>query len=83
MKVQQIESQFQMENKYMNSEVLGVVISRDEYNKYLLLKKRDTPVKKILDEKHRVLRCPICNYVVDNAVPKQKFCDKCGQRLKG
>lgn len=66
----------------MSSEVLGVVISRDEYNKYLELNKRDTPVKKIIDKKRHVLRCPACNYVVDNAVPKQKFCDRCGQRLK-
>lgn len=65
----------------MDINVLGVVISRDDYNKYLELKKRDTPMRKMIDNKH-VLRCPVCKYVVDNAVPKQNFCDRCGQKLK-
>lgn len=66
----------------MNVDILGVVISRDDYNKYLELKSRDTHMKKMVDKNRHVLRCPICKYVVDNAVPKQKFCDRCGQRLK-
>ena len=66
----------------MDSNVLGVIISRDDYNKYLELKKRDIPMKKMADKNRHVLRCPVCKYVVDNAVPKQNFCDKCGQKLK-
>lgn len=65
----------------MNNCILGVTISKDEYDKYLELKKKDTPMKKIFGAYNK--RCPICNYVVDNAVPKQKYCDRCGQRLKG
>ena len=66
----------------MDKNILGVVISRDDYNKYLELKRRDTPMKKMVDKNRHVLRCPVCKYVVDNAVPKQNFCDKCGQKFK-
>lgn len=65
----------------MNNNILGVVISQESYNEYLEFKKKNTPMKKkyYMNNKH----CPICNYVVDNAVPTQKYCDRCGQRLKG
>lgn len=65
----------------MNKCILGVTISKTEYDKYLVLKKKDTPMKKIYGVYNK--RCPVCNYVVDNVVPKQKYCDRCGQRLKG
>ena len=66
----------------MNREVLGVLISREEYDEYIKLKNKNTPMKKINDKNRHVLCCPICKYVVDNAVPKQNYCDRCGQKLK-
>ena len=39
-------------------------------------------MKKITDKNRHVLLCPICKYVVDNVVPKQNYCDRCGQKLK-
>lgn len=58
--------------------MLGVMISKKEYEEYMDLKKKNTPMKK----KHLCNNhCPICGYVVDNAVPKQNYCDRCGQRL--
>ena len=57
-----------------------IMIPEKEYIEYLELKRKNTPMKKVLIGYH--LRCPVCNYVVDNAVPKQKYCDRCGQRLK-
>ena len=62
----------------MNREVLGVLISREEYDEYIKLKNKNTPMKKMNDKNRHVLRCPICKYVVDNAVPKQNYCDRCG-----
>ena len=59
--------------------MLGVIISKEEYEEYQILKKKNTPMRKIDGGWNR--RCPICNYVVDNAVPKQYYCDRCGQRL--
>ena len=66
----------------MNRDVLGVLISREEYDEYIKLKNKNTPMKKINDKNRHVLCCPICKYVVDNAVPKQNYCDRCGQKLK-
>lgn len=66
----------------MNTGILGVIISREEYSDYIELKKKNIPMKKIKDKNKHVLRCPICEYVVDNAVPRQNFCDRCGQKLK-
>lgn len=60
--------------------MLGVIISKEEYEEYQILKKKNTPMRKIGKGWNR--HCPTCNYVVDNAVPKQNYCDKCGQRLK-
>lgn len=59
--------------------MLGVMISKEEYEEYMRLKKKDTPMqKKQLWNMH----CPVCDYVVDDVVPKQNYCDRCGQRLK-
>lgn len=58
--------------------ILGVVISEEDYKEFQKLKKKNTPMKKII---RRNKHCPICNYVLDNAVPKQSYCDNCGQRL--
>ena len=66
----------------MNREVIGVLISREEYDEYIKLKNKNTPMKKINDKNRHVLCCPICKYVVDDAVPKQNYCDRCGQKLK-
>ena len=56
----------------------GVLISPKEYEEYMELKKRNTPMRKIgkIDS-----RCPVCNYIVDNCVPRQNYCDRCGQAL--
>lgn len=56
------------------------VISVKEYHEYLELKRKNTPMQKKHSGNYK--RCPACNYVVDNAVPTQKYCDRCGQRLK-
>lgn len=66
------------------SEVLGIMITRETYEEYLELKKKNQPMQKVrygkrcCGNKH----CPVCGYVVDNAVPPQNYCDNCGQRLK-
>lgn len=59
--------------------MLGVMISKEEYEEYMYLKTKNTPMGKkyFCNNKH----CPICGYVVDNVVPKQYYCDRCGQRL--
>ncbi len=57
-----------------------VAISKKEYDYYLELQRKDTPMKKKYMDNNN--HCPVCNYVVDNAVPTQKYCDRCGQRLK-
>ena len=61
-------------------ELLGVIISKEAYEEYMKLKKKNTPMFKLyrFGNKH----CPVCDYVVDNAVPTQKYCDRCGQRFK-
>ena len=61
--------------------MLGVIISKEAYDDYMCLKNKNTPMKKRHVGEYK--RCPICNYVVDNAVPTQSYCDRCGQRLKG
>lgn len=61
-----------------NNEV--VIISKKEYDNYLELKRKNTPMQKKYSGHYK--RCPVCNYVVDNAVPTQRYCDRCGQRLK-
>ncbi len=45
------------------SNVLGIVISKEEYDKYLELKKKNTPIKKT---RGVIKRYPVCNYAVDN-----------------
>ena len=59
--------------------MLGVLISKEEYEEYQILKKKNTPMRKIDCRWNR--RCPMCSYVVDSAVPKQYYCDRCGQNL--
>ena len=59
--------------------MIGVLISEEEYEEYQYLKKKNTPMKKRKIGCHR--RCPECSYVVDDAVPTQKYCDRCGQRI--
>ena len=66
----------------MDTCALGVIISREEYNEYIKLKQKNTPMKKRKIYGQRNLHCPSCNYIVDNVVPAQNYCDRCGQRLK-
>lgn len=56
------------------------ILNEKEYLEFLILKKKNIPVKK--RKTGHLLRCPTCNYVVDNCVPKQHYCDRCGQRLR-
>lgn len=64
----------------MKDGTIGVILTNKEYENYLELKKKNTPVKKVRGQYYT--RCPMCAYVLDNAVPSQKYCDNCGQRLK-
>lgn len=59
--------------------MIGIMITEEEYYEYQQLKIKNTPIKKI--QRYFRKHCPICDYVVDNAVPPQNYCDKCGQRL--
>lgn len=61
--------------------MIGVVISKEEYEDYQYLKKKNTAMLKRPYGHSK--RCPVCSYVVDHAVPTQKYCDRCGQKLKG
>ena len=59
--------------------MIGVMISEEEYKEYQCLKKKNTPMNKIKGLYHK--HCPVCNYVVDNIVPTQNYCDSCGQKF--
>ena len=59
----------------MDTCVLGVIISREEYDEYIKLKQNNTLMKKIYGQRN--FHCPSCNYVVDNIVPTQNYCDRC------
>ena len=50
-----------------------------QIDKYEEIKERNKPRRKIFRKGFR--HCPICDYVVDNKVPSQNYCDRCGQRL--
>lgn len=41
--------------------------------------RRETPERKIFWKGFR--HCPTCDYVVDNRIPSQYYCDRCGQKL--
>ena len=64
----------------MDTCVLGVIISREEYDEYIKLKQKNTPMKKRKIYGQRNFHCPSCSYVVHNIVPTQNYCDRCGQR---
>ena len=63
-------------DKYM---LEHVVISKSEYEEYCRLREKDSPKlkKRVNCRKY----CPVCGYLVDDLVPPQKYCDRCGQRL--
>ena len=55
-----------------------VELTQEEYNEFRLFSERNKPKRKRgLFEK----RCPTCGYRLDNGVPPQRFCDRCGQRV--
>lgn len=55
------------------------MISESEYEEYCRLKEKDSPkLKKRVNYRKY---CPVCGYLVDDLVPPQKYCDRCGQRL--
>ena len=56
-----------------------IMISKSEYEEYCRLKEKDSPkLKKRVNYRKY---CPVCGYLVDDLVPPQKYCDRCGQRL--
>ena len=61
--------------------MFGVVISEEEYKEYVELKKKNTAMKKECERIGYKKYCPICGYLVDHSVPRQNYCDRCGQRL--
>lgn len=69
-----------MKDKIIENDISGVVISHKQYEEYMKLKNKNNPMWKIRSLDY--YRCPICDYIVDNNVPPQKYCDRCGQRLK-
>ena len=62
--------------------MLGITISKEAYEEYLELKKKNTPMQK---ERRGLYYkyCPVYGYPADRIVPTQNYCDRCGQRLKG
>lgn len=68
--------------KYFIGEFNNVkyILNQQEYDEYVYLKNKNNPVRKIKYGNHML--CPVCKYVVDNLVPCQKYCDRCGQKLK-
>lgn len=58
-----------------------ILITKEEYDEYIELKEKNTPMRKVRFGYTSKKHCPICNYVVDDRVPTQKYCDRCGQRL--
>ena len=56
------------------------ILNEDEYNEYKILKYKKIKTRYI---GCLYLKCPVCRYIVDNNVPTQKYCDNCGQRLRG
>lgn len=51
----------------------------EEIDEYKKREEREKPMRKIFKNGFR--HCPKCDYVVDNKVPSQNYCDRCGQRL--
>ncbi|MBS5619874.1 hypothetical protein [Eubacterium sp.] len=51
------------------------IISGEQYEEYKELKKKNKPMR------YDKCYCPVCDYVTDNCVPRQNYCDRCGQRL--
>lgn len=50
-----------------------------QIDKYEEIKERNKPRRKIF--RKGFWHCPTCDYVVDNRIPSQKYCDRCGQKL--
>lgn len=55
-------------------------ITDREYEEYMVLKKKNTTMRKKM--RNHMWYCPVCGYVVDDFVPIQNYCDRCGQKLK-
>ena len=66
---------------FIGGNIMQYILNEDEYNEYKILKYKNTPMKKV--QVGNYLKCPVCGYIVDNNVPTQKYCDNCGQRLRG
>nr|DAZ13756.1 MAG TPA: DNA-directed RNA polymerase [Caudoviricetes sp.] len=50
-----------------------------QIDKYEEIKERNKPRRKIF--RNGFWHCPTCGYVVDNRIPSQYYCDRCGQKL--
>lgn len=58
-----------------------ILITEAEWKEFEKLKIRDIPRKPIHSVHNSHWICPRCGYVVNDGVPKQYYCDRCGQRL--
>lgn len=50
-----------------------------QIDKYEEIKERNKPRRKVF--RKGFWHCPTCGYVVDNRIPSQYYCDRCGQKL--
>lgn len=67
---------------YKEQEVKTYCITEEAFKEYQYLKTKERPRKPEYGIRDNKQHCPACNYVVNDGVPKQRYCDCCGQRLK-
>lgn len=67
---------------YEEQEVITYSITEEAYKEYQKLKQKEQPREPVSGIRDNKQHCPSCNYVVNDGVPKQRYCDGCGQRLK-
>lgn len=67
---------------YEEQEVITYSITEEAYKEYQKLKQKEQPRQPVYGIRDNKQHCPSCNYVVNDGVPKQRYCDACGQRLK-
>lgn len=67
---------------YEEQEVKTYCITEEAFKEYQYLKTKERPRKPEYGIRDNKQHCPACNYVINDGVPKQRYCDGCGQRLK-
>lgn len=68
--------------KQLYEEQEVIIITEEAYKEYQKLKQKEQPRQPVSGIRDNKQHCPSCNYVVNDGVPKQRYCDGCGQRLK-